>query len=480
MSRLVRFALILLLALGALAAGLYASVAPPAPLELPPQGAVLDDVTLIRPGEGREAHRRVVVSGGAIERIEAAGEGGPFAGMYVLPGLNDLHAHFPPASPLGQTELFAFLFLYHGVTGVRDAGDVDGTATEPLVRGVAGGHFPGPRVAACGMFVDAGPPLWKNTLQARNPAEGRAAVETLAARGFACVKAYNGLDAETLAAIRDAAHARGLPVIGHVPRAIPYEVARLDDVQHFTGVPPAADPALRFPLSLRAWDGLDAARLETVIAESLRSNIANTPTLVVLDRMIASEDPERVTAEPDVLLLPRMYRDVVWSPREPTSVTSRLQPEDFAMLRRVLAAEKQTLRAMAERGVRLRTGTDTLVAFVVPGASLHRELRLWVDAGLSPEQALAASMRESATALGTPGLGELRAGAPAELVIFREDPTRSLDALDSLAGVVRDGRLHTREALDAQLARYRAHFDAPLYDALVTPVVRRMLARTRG
>jgi hypothetical protein len=65
-------------------------------------------------------------------------------------------------------------------------------------------------------------------------------------------------------------------------------------------------------------------------------------------------------------------------------------------------------------------------------------------------------------------------------VIFREDPTRSLDALDSIAGVVRDGRLYTREALDAQLARYRAHFDGALYDALVTPLIRRMLARTRG
>src|SRR5512145_3521287 len=126
MRRLVRVTLFALLALAALGAGLYAIVAPPAPLALPPQGVTLDDVTVIRPGEGREAHRRVVVTGGAIERIEdaAPGSGGPFAGMYVLPGLNDLHVHFPPASPLGQSELFAFLLLYHGVTGVRDAGDV--------------------------------------------------------------------------------------------------------------------------------------------------------------------------------------------------------------------------------------------------------------------------------------------------------------------------------------------------------------------
>ena len=45
---------------------------------------------------------------------------------------------------------------------------------------------------------------------------------------------------------------------------------------------------------------------------------------------------------------------------------------------------------MYERGVELHTGTDTLIAFVVPGASLHRELRLFVDAGFTPEQALRA------------------------------------------------------------------------------------------
>jgi imidazolonepropionase-like amidohydrolase len=478
---LARLLLSAALALAALGAAVWWILRPPAPLALPEQGAVLDDVTLIRPGEGREEHRRLVVRGGTIEAIEEASPGtaGRWAGRYVLPGLNDLHVHFPPASPLRQAELFAFLFLVHGVTGVRDAGDVDGTATEPARRGVAEGRFPGPRVLACGMFVDGDPPLWKNTLPARTPAEGRAAVETVAARGFDCVKAYNELDVETLAAVREAAHARGLPVIGHVPRRVSYEEARLDDVQHLTGVAPVRDPSLRFPFVLRAWDDFDDARLEAVIEATLRAGSANTPTLVTVDRLIASEDFERVRAEADVQLLPRMFRDVVWAREGGTSVAGGLGSEDFAMLRRAFAAMKRTLRRMHERGVKLHTGSDTLIAFVVPGASLHRELRIWVEAGLTPEAALAASTRASAAALGVPGLGELRAGAPAELLVLREDPTVSLDALDTLEAVVRDGRLYPREALDAQLARYRAHFDSALYDAIVVPLVRRMLAGTR-
>jgi imidazolonepropionase-like amidohydrolase len=140
---------------------------------------------------------------------------------------------------------------------------------------------------------------------------------------------------------------------------------------------------------------------------------------------------------------------------------------------------KRTVKRMHDEGVRLHSGTDTLVAFVVPGAALHRELRIYVDAGMTPEEALAISMRDSAADLGVPGLGEIRAGAPADLLVFREDPTRSLDALDSLAAVIRDGRLYPRDVLDEQLARYRAHFDSRLFDAIVTPIVRRVLANAR-
>jgi imidazolonepropionase-like amidohydrolase len=480
--RILLRALAVVIVLAAAAAGLlYLALQPPAPLPLPERGATLDDVTVIEPGLARREGQRVVVAGSAIESVgPRAAAGGPFAGMYVLPGLTDLHVHFPPAALPGQTELFAFLLLYHGVTAVRDAGDVDGTASEPARRGIAEGRFPGPRVVACGPFVDGEPPIWKNTLLARDAEEGRRAVETLAERGYDCVKAYNELGADTLAAVREAAHARGLEVIGHVPRRVAYEAARLDDAQHLIGIAPHPDASLRFPFVLAAFERLDDARIDALAAESVRLGIANTPTLVTIDRLIHSEDPARVLGEPDAELLPRFYREVVWLGHGGTSVAGQTKPEDFAMVRRAFLRMKQVVRRMHERGARLHTGTDVLAPFVVPGAGLYRELRLWVDAGFTPEEALAASMRTSAEFLGVSGLGAVRAGAPAELLVFRDDPTRSLDALGSLVAVVRDGRLYPRAALDAQLARYREHFDGALYDAVVTPLVRRALASTRG
>ena len=455
---------------------------PPPPLALPERGAVLHDVTLIEPGRSRIDHRRLVVTGNTIATIQPALPGGdnPFSGMYVLPGLADLHVHFPPSALPGQTDLFAFLYLYHGITAARDAGDADGTASAPARSGVAEGRFPGPRLFACGPFVDGEPPLWENSLVARNPEEGRRAVQTIAERGYDCVKVYDELDADTLAAVREAAHQHGLPLIGHVPKRVPYEVARLDDAQHMIGIPPPpADPNRVFPFIMAEWERLDDARLDMLIAESKRSKIAITPTLVVIDRMLQSEDYASMLGEPDLQLLPRFYREVLWNPDGGMSITGQMKSDAFAMLRRAFEIEKRTVKRMHDAGVAVHTGTDSLVPFVVPGASLHRELRLFVDAGFTPEEALALSMRDSAEYLGVLSLGLLKPGAPAELLIFREDPTQSLDALDSLAGVVRDGRLYPRDVLDAQLARYQAHFDAPLFNAIVTPLVRWTLAKTR-
>ena len=109
------------------------------------------------------------------------------------------------------------------------------------------------------------------------------------------------------------------------------------------------------------------------------------------------------------------------------------------------------------------------------GVNLWRELRLFVLAGLTPEQALAAATTVPGGFLPLPGLGRLEPGAPADLLVFGADPTRDLDALDSLEAVVAGGRLYTRSELDAQLARYQELAEGTLYDAISVMMVRRAL-----
>ncbi len=477
--RALRLLVALIAVLLALGAGLWWALAPPALLALPERGALLEDVTIVNPGAGRLERRTVRIEGARIAAIEEARGAGPYAGRTVLPGLVDMHVHFPPPTGLGQTELFAFLFLYHGVTTVRDAGDVDGTATAPARDGVREGRFPGPRVFACGPFLDGPEPLWPNTIVARDAGEARAAVERIAAAGLDCVKVYDRLPAEALRAAREEAAKRGLPVIGHVPRAVSYLEARLDDVQHLTGAVREEADSRPFPEVLAPWRAVSDAALREVARRSAELGIANTPTLVVGERIAGTRDPAASRGAASARLLPRLYRDVIWSP-EGSRVLRDLDAADYALLEAAHVRERRLVKELQAAGAVLHTGSDTLNPFVVAGESLHRELALFVEAGLTAEQAWVAATRASGAFLGRerlPGLGSVAPGAPADLLVFRDDPTRDLAALATLEAVVADGRLYPRAALDAQLARYRAYADGWLFDRLSVAVTKRMLAR---
>ncbi len=449
---------------------LYSAMRPPAALPVPERGLLLSGVTLVEPGVARTPGRFLRIEGSAIAEIGEGGGPGPFAGSFVLPGLVDMHGHFPPPSGLGQTEHFAALYLLHGVTAVRHAGDVDGTTTDPVREGVREGRLAGPRIFACGPFVDGDRTLWPNSRTVQSEAEARAVVEEIAAAGFDCIKIYNDLRPQALESVRRAAREHGLPLIGHVPVHSRFEEARLDDTQHLTGMAvPDVPPTPWFPKNMRLWREVDDVRRGEIVAAALAYDLAVTPTLVVMDRQQRFGDPEVLRAEPDAAWMARYYRDVVWQ-----------RPPDFddailADFRDAHAAHQQLVRELVQAGVRVHVGTDTLTAFAVPGASMFREMRLFANAGLSAEQVVALATRGNGADLPLPGLGRLEAGAPADLAIFERDPTRDLAHLDSLVAVVADGRLYRREDLEAQVERMVRYQRGRIFDRISVSVARRMM-----
>ena len=71
-----------------------------------------------------------------------------------------------------------------------------------------------------------------------------------------------------------------------------------------------------------------------------------------------------------------------------------------------------------------------------------------------------------------PGLGTLEAGAPADLLVFREDPTRDLAALSTLEAVVAQGRLYTRDSIERGLTAHRSQLESFLFDRIATAASR--------
>ncbi len=472
----------------AVAIGLFALVQALRPPVVPVperRPLVLHDVTLLEPGRPARPGHTLRIADGRIAAIEpAAGEpasadASDLAGLFVAPGLIDMHVHYPPVVAVGNAELWSLLLLAHGVTAVRETGSIDGGvfAVRDAIRG---GAFPGPRIFACGAMMDGPRPSFPSNRVVATAAEARAAVADEAARGADCIKAYNLLSPDALDGLRAGAAEAGLPLIGHAPHAVPLEDAGLVDLQHGTGAV-IVDRARVGRSDFRAedWRTVDAARIDHVARVSRAQGIAHTPTLVNarMRRLLADPAAAEVAVSNDTGLrhLPRFWPAVwatIWGP--PFDADDREGEatwEDFRARQVALAV------GLHGEGVAVHTGTDTLMPFVAPGSSLHGELADFVRAGIAPEDAWRAATVGAGSALSNEGLGSLEVGAPADLLLLRSDPRADLAALAAPDAVVADGRLYRRPELDDALAAFDAHFHGAFYEAVMGAVVRAVQRR---
>ncbi len=258
----------------------------PAPPRAFAQGRFrLGGVAVVNPMHGRQAGATLAIADGAIAEIangssEAIAD---FAGCFALPGLIDMHVHLPPDNALKLTPGAALSYLAHGVTSVRDAGDLDGTSIDAANGLRNGGIHPVPRLFWCGPFVGAGKASFRNTILL--PDASRQAAEAAALKvkstGATFMKFYEGLTAPMIRALELACAKHGLKIMGHVPAGLTYEAARIAEVQHFFGVP---DPhALeRNALVNRScdWHQVGQRRMEEIVEVTLKHGMSNTPTIV--------------------------------------------------------------------------------------------------------------------------------------------------------------------------------------------------------
>jgi hypothetical protein len=258
--------------------------------------------------------------------------------------------------------------------------------------------------------------------------------------------------------------------VGHVPAAVPFAEAHLDDVQHLTGIPSeptrgAQSPAGLIEALLRSWTDLDEERIRSAVQASLEQNVAHTPTIFVIDQLSRLNEHALLSAEPDAQLLPRYYREIFWRPAGFSDLPSWPNGQT------IRANFRSVVRRLHEAGVTVRVGTDVLNPFVVPGTAMHKEMRNLTECGLTLEQVWAAATRGNGAALAVEGLGVVAAGSPADLLVFTQDPTRDLAALATLEAVVADGRFYSKQELDGAVARQRRTFESWLYDRLMMSLV---------
>jgi imidazolonepropionase-like amidohydrolase len=133
---------------------------------------------------------------------------------------------------------------------------------------------------------------------------------------------------------------------------------------------------------------------------------------------------------------------------------SEANDDPEASMRGVWRSALRNLREMREAGVRIMTGSDAGVIAIFPGATVYRELELFVDSvGMTPLEALASATRRPAEFLGiADSVGTIERGKVADLVLLDADPLAAIGNSRRISAVVLGGTLYDRTALAVLLA----------------------------
>jgi imidazolonepropionase-like amidohydrolase len=341
-------------------------------------------------------------------------------GKYLLPGLCDMHMHLRSEDELE-------LYLATGVTTVRN---MSGQPRHVELRErLETGELLGPR------FTTTGPVMQTLPSGRRLPSpfevvstadEARASVREQARIGYDAIKIHRFITDETLSPILETAGELGLPVVGHVPDAVDTADAirgGQSSIEHLTGYDSQID------------------ELDSLIDLTIEHGTWNCFSL---SPVWTNENIEALqAAEPDevIYVIPRLLER--WR-------TAPIKIRGFSKYEKILMA-------LHESGARLMLGTDTGTPYNIPGFAVHQELRLAVEAGLTPYDALRYATVTPAAFLGEAAdAGTIEIGKRADLVLLEANPLADITASLSIRGVMVRGVYLDRERLDVMLEEVAA------------------------
>ena len=464
-----------------------------APLE--PASLAVTNVTVIDPESRRvlPAHS-VYIRGDRIVAVRpSAGPQGYAAertidgtGQYLIPGLMDMHVHLFLPQPAPAT---LNLLLANGVTGIREmsgdcwalAGATKGCIGEyrALQNALRSGETPGPDIVAIAGTMVMGPANVKlpdgvpPIVVPGTPDQGRELARHLHGRGVDIVKTHDSVPHNVFVALIEEARRLGLEVSGHVPfgagslgaatlgyrsiehaRDLLYDCSRYGaEFRRTNGDFVERKPGSARPPNLvrlaRTVDEYDPALCASFLAQLSATGVYHTPTHVTREMEARAGDAAyRSDPARRYILAPRAAD---WE-KDLTS-TAALPAEEMRQLGRFYR-HGLLITGLAHRaGLPIMAGTDANDTMIVPGFSLHRELGLLREAGLSPMDVLRAATSVPAAYLRkSDRYGGIAAGKEADLVLLGADPLKDVANMRQVRAVVANGRLYDRAALDALLA----------------------------
>jgi len=404
------------------------------------------------------ADQTVVVDKGVIAAVGARSSVAVPAGAQVIdgggktliPGMWDCHMH------VGD-DYTGLQELSMGVTSVRDPGNDDLRTIERRIRAAAGDLL-FPHVYPSSLIDGKGPYTAQVANVATSEAEAIALVDKAKANGFLGIKFYGTFNPAWLAASIREAHKLGLHVHGHIPAGIrPVDAinAGYDEITHINWVMMQAMPDSVIPVSngIMRFEGpgryakdvdLEGQSIKAILGAMVSRHVFSDPTMVAFESLYVPENGD----------LSPSYAPFVGT--MPPTTERGFRTGGFAVPRDITRADYRAswakmvalLGRMHEAGVPIVAGTDGA------GIELVHELEIYVQAGFTPAEALAAATIVPARLVGQDAKsGSIKVGKAADLALIYGDPSTRIGDLRQTRVLMLDGKL-----LDADALRTAAGF----------------------
>jgi hypothetical protein len=352
-------------------------------------------------------------------------------GGYLVPGLADYHVHLRlPTDPA--------VYIAYGVTTLADMGGPD--RVRAWRDSIRAGRMTGPEIFV-GRFMDGpggGGGIVTTVDAARN------AVARADSIGFDFIKVYNALSAEQFDAIMAEARQRKLAVVGHGVRSIGLEKG------FAAGQAMVVHGEEYFYTDLRRR--MSDEGLASVVAFTKQHGAWVLPNLSAYDAMTEQWGKPQVLEDylerPEGRWMPKYWVDD-WRGRDYVRRQGSIAQWNEFLKRMTLA--------MHRAGIPLLTGTDSPgIPGMYAGASIHDELRLLVEAGLTPYEAMVAATRNAGEFAAKyfrakDRFGMITPGQRADLLLVANNPLQNIAALREPVGVMARGKWMNRAALDGLL-----------------------------
>jgi len=368
---------------------------------------VPDGVVLVRDGRIADAGSRAAVPvPDGVPTVDVSGK-------TLVPGLWDMHTH------VTQIE-WAPVYLASGVTTVRDMGNEFEFITT-LRNAIASKRTLGPRLLLAGLVDGPGPNAF-GVYYAATPDEAKQVVGKYHDAGFQQIKIYSLITPPLVEAICAEAHRLGMTVTGHVPNGMTIDqatAAGMDQIAH---------------LAIRGEAGSE--EVNTIIGVLRDRKTVIDPTQSWNELLGHAAGTPIAAFQPGVEKIP--------PPLNRLFSNAGTAGIDAAAARARLDRGLRIVKALHDAGVPVVAGTDE----GIPGHSVHREIELYVEAGLTPLEALQAATIVPARAMKLDAeLGTIEKGKRADIVVLNANPLERIQNIRSARWTIIDGRVYDTQAL---------------------------------